>query len=320
MFNKVLVPLNDSEISPGILPYVSYLAGSLHMPVVLMLAVDPEAVESSQEVVTGDVGRHSMVSVTTGVTDEGRQFLRGFLEPLQREGIQAQGIVAVGEDPAREILQYASVHECDLIAMATRDRNLLSQAIKGSVTNEVLRSAHVPVLAVTPEKRGDSPGQPATISTILVPLDGSPFAEAVLPYVEHLSRKLSLEVVLVRVQQIQDVFPGPLGTPAAYDEGSARVYAMAEEAAEDEITRYLQKTAAGLAGKGINVRWELVRGDPAGSRIADLAREFPHNVIALASHGRSGISRWVMGSVAEDLLRATGDPVLIIPAGLVEKE
>jgi nucleotide-binding universal stress UspA family protein len=257
------------------------------------------------------------VSVATGA---GRQFLRGYLEPLKQEGIQIKGIVAVGEDPTREILQYASVKECDLIAMATRDRNLLSQAVTGSVTNEVLRSAQVPVLAVTPEKNGVSPGQRVEISTILVPLDGSSFAEAVLPYVEHLARKLSLEVVLVRVLQVRDIYPPPLSLPAPSDEGSPQIYAIAEEAAVEEITRYLQDTADRLTGEGINVRWELVRGDPVGSRIADLAKEFPHNMIALASHGRSGIARWVMGSVAEDLLRATGDPVLIIPSGISEED
>lgn len=317
MFNKVLVPLNDSETAPGILPYVSYLARSLQMPVVLMSAVDPLAVESSHQVVTSEVGGQSILSVATGA---GRQFLRGFLESLKGEGIQVKGIVAVGDNPTREILQYARVKGCDLIAMATRDRNLLSQAIMGSVTNEVLRSAQVPVLAVSPEKNGVSPGQRVELSTILVPLDGSSFAEAVLPFVEQLSRKLSLEVVLVRVLQMRDIYHLPLGAPAPSDAGSPQMYAIAEEAAVEEITRYLQDTAHRLTSKGINVRWELVRGDPAGSCIADLAQEFSHNMIALASHGRSGVSRWVMGSVAEDLLRATGDPVLIIPSGITEEE
>jgi nucleotide-binding universal stress UspA family protein len=70
---------------------------------------------------------------------------------------------------------------------------------------------------------------------------------------------------------------------------------------------------------GLKARWEIIRGDPAQD-IAGLAQRTPNTMIALASHSRSGIPRWVTGSVAEELLRASSDPVLIISSELVEGE
>jgi nucleotide-binding universal stress UspA family protein len=105
----------------------------------------------------------------------------------------------------------------------------------------------------------------------------------------------------------------------APDPGSARVQAIAEEAAEEEIVRYLEELTARLGGNGLNVRWQMIRGDTPARRVADLAQEDSDNMIALASHGRSGVARWVMGSAAEELIRATGNLVLVIPSELAEE-
>jgi nucleotide-binding universal stress UspA family protein len=92
-----------------------------------------------------------------------------------------------------------------------------------------------------------------------------------------------------------------------------------EEVAATDANQYLENVAARLGGMGLNIRWEVIRGD-AAQDIAKLAQRMPDNMIALASHSRSGVSRWVTGSVAEELLRASGDPVLIISSELAEDE
>jgi nucleotide-binding universal stress UspA family protein len=227
-------------------------------------------------------------------------------------------VVGVGDRPAEEILQLASEHGCDLIAMATHDRNLLGQAIKGSVTNEVIRASSMSVLAVTPEKAKGASGQPVAISRLLVPLDGSPFAEAVLPYVEHLAQKLSLEVLLVRVLGTSDVYPVPAGGYAPMTPATADLYTQAEAAAEEDAAQYLQRVAARLGDQGLNAQWQVLRGG-ASHRIGLLAQAKPQSMIALASHGRSGITRWVLGSVAEELLRETGEPVLVVPSAIANE-
>jgi nucleotide-binding universal stress UspA family protein len=254
------------------------------------------------------------------------RWLGDFIAQLNQQGAQAEGMVSVGNDPAEEILRRVREQSFDLIAMATHDRNLLGQALRGSATNEVVRSASAPVLVVTPEKNeipwDEMPGeQKVTITSILVPLDGSPFAEAVLPYVEYLAQRLSLEVVLVRVVQVrvtdtQLPLAGGAGEPVG--PGAVQVQAEAGPAAEEEASRYLEQVAERLASQGLRVRWELLRGVP-GASVTGLARELSNNMVALASHGRSGLARWVQGSVAEDLIRNTGDPVLVIPVELATK-
>ena len=319
MFEKVLVPLDGSEVSLGILPHVSYLAQRLDIPVVLALVVSPDDIEGSGEPTLTDRSGLPIARSAVDPLDEAKGWIHRFASQLGQKGILTETMVATGDDPAEEILRLADQQGCDFIAMATRDRNLLSQAFRGSVTNEVVRSARVPVLAIAPEKSDIAPGQQAALSRVIVPLDGSSFGEAVLPYVEDLARRLSLELVLLRILQLENVYPPLGGTPMAADPGSAQVQAMAEEVTEEEITRYLEEVTARLARKGLNARWQMIRGVTPAHRVADLAREYPDNMIALTSHGRSGVARWVLGSAAEELIRATGDPVLVIPSEVAEE-
>jgi nucleotide-binding universal stress UspA family protein len=240
---------------------------------------------------------------------------------LEQQGVsvvESKVAAAIGK-PSEGIIEYADFHSCDLITMATHDRNLLGQAVRGSVTNSVIRSSHVPVLAITPEKQASSPDQPVALSSVLVPLDGSQFAEAVLPYVENLAGRLGLEVVLVQVLGFEEVFPPAGGMAVPPGETTLKMDTTPEQVAATDANQYLENVAERLTGMGLKARWEVIRGD-AAQEVAKLAQRTPDTMIALASHSRSGISRWVTGSVAEELLRASGDPVLVISSELAEGE
>ena len=114
-----------------------------------------------------------------------------------------------------------------------------------------------------------------TMSKIVVPLDGSPLAESVLPYVEHLAGKTSLEVILARPVQVGAIY---------YSNGGV-VPVNLEQELESEAIEYLKGVAQRLRGKGLTVQWRLLRGHP-GMTIVDLARETPQNIVAVATHGR----------------------------------
>jgi nucleotide-binding universal stress UspA family protein len=83
------------------------------------------------------------------------------------------------------------------------------------------------------------------------------------------------------------------------------------EQAVADARDYLEKTAARLSGSGLSVQWRLLAGHPA-TAIVELPRKMPHDIVALATHGRSGIARLTMGSVSEAVIRGTGDPVLVV--------
>ena len=137
------------------------------------------------------------------------------------------------------------------------------------------------------------------VKKILVPLDGSPLAEAILPQVTELTTPLRAEVLLLRVA-LAHVFPGVDRT-----EEEVRVIHEAEE--------YVAALAGKLAGEGIHVRTAVRYGKAAEEILAHItANEV--DLVAMSTHGRSGLTRLVMGSVAEEVVRNAGVPVLLVRA------
>jgi len=148
---------------------------------------------------------------------------------------------------------------------------------------------------------------------ILIPLDGSHVGEAALPYVEDLVSKLSpetkVEVTLLQVlSAVQPRYIGGAIVPdVAYTEKEM------EESKEKAID-YLNKTGEPLRSKGVTVSVKVAFGD-AFEEIVKASEEFNADLIAMSTHGRSGISRWAFGSVTDKVLRRGGKiPILMIRA------
>jgi len=136
---------------------------------------------------------------------------------------------------------------------------------------------------------------------ILVPLDGSELAECVLPHVKDIAAGCGGgQVVLLRV-----VEPLPAETPPAVD--FEAVQRSGQKAAEE----YLAKIKAQLSKEGLNVEGKVITGRAADA-IADFAQREKVDLVVIATHGRTGISRWVFGSVADRLIRSSPAPVLVI--------
>jgi nucleotide-binding universal stress UspA family protein len=140
---------------------------------------------------------------------------------------------------------------------------------------------------------------------VLVPLDGSALAEAVLPYVRRLASPRGTRVILLQV-----ITPAPvvaaMETPAA-----AQIIAEAEERDRVEAQTYLDRMRGRLAADGLDVTPILMTGDPA-TIIHQLAREHEVELIAMTTHGRTGIGRLVFGSVAEQVIRSAPVPVFLV--------
>ncbi len=137
---------------------------------------------------------------------------------------------------------------------------------------------------------------------VVIPLDGSPVAEAILPFILEIAGPLDLEVVLVRVLT-------PM--PPQVVEGSRHVVVEDPEARRLDAEEYLAPMAAELAAKGVRVRTEVRRGEPA-AEIVTAAREAAADLIAMTTHGRSGLGRLLFGSVAESVLRRAEIPVFLM--------
>ncbi len=137
---------------------------------------------------------------------------------------------------------------------------------------------------------------------ILVPLDGSPLAEAVLPHVQALAKSEGAEIVLLRVA----VTPDP--NFFHRDEGEGR---QITDAIEKEALDYMKTEVTKLQNEGVKVT-AITRDGTIPNTILEVAEETHADVIAMSTHGRVGIQRWLMGSVADNVVHASHIPVMLV--------
>lgn len=306
--HPILVPLDGTDVASGILPYVSQFAKRANVPLVLLTAVDANAIDypvSAMSAVPPSAGG-PMVIYRSQFEESSRVHAQDSLHRvaarLKGDGIETKSIATIG-DPAEEILRASEEEGCGLIAMSTHGRNPIGRSILGSVTDKVIHASNIPVLTVTPERAKKYQEEGAPLTTIVVPLDGSELAQRALPYVEQLARILSMEVLLARV--VRTEYPTYTHTDLGF-----RVPEFKEEVNREAI-EYLEQVAQHLRDKGLTVRSQLLTGSAART-LLNLAHETSQNLIAMTTHGRTGLSRWMMGSVASTLVRRSGAPVLVI--------
>jgi nucleotide-binding universal stress UspA family protein len=138
----------------------------------------------------------------------------------------------------------------------------------------------------------------------VIPLDGSPVAETILPFILEIAGPLDIEVVLLRV--LQPVPPMVL-------EGSRHIVVEDEETRRVDALEYLAPLAIDLRSKAVRVETRVHHGTPA-TEIVNAAREVRADLIAMTTHGRSGLRRLMFGSVAEAVLRHSDIPVFLLRA------
>lgn len=315
MFTKALVPLDGTEVSEGIIPFITQFARGLEMGVVLATAVEFGPLRSGAlgrlagglvQPLSGDSPEGDSPSVPGELRERTHRDVKSRLDDLA-DRIALEGIAAessVGFGPASDtIIRMAQESDCDLIAMSTRGRGTLGSGLLGSVTYKVMHESPMPVLAITPERARRRWDADYGISRVIVPLDGSELAESVLPYAATLSRGMDMSVTLVQVLPSDDF----------YTDGYTviEVQPGAGDQLRADARRYMEGIARQMRDEGLSVAVQTVQGKPS-SEIAEMARSTDHSMIALATHGRSGVRRLLMGSVTEAVVRESGDPVLVV--------
>lgn len=218
--------------------------------------------------------------------------------------IAARGEVVVSVSPSEGILDYARKNKIDLIFLVTR--RCLEP---GSVSDTILRTSHIPVLLV----RADSSARVSKRSnmTIIVPLDGSRLAESILPHVEAIAKSRgsgTIDVILVSVCEAP-----PINSDYPEDMAVSWDDHVEQEVAQCQIgsKQYLSGIERRLIQSGIKVKQQTLVGRVA-DEIVDLAAKIPSSLIAMSTHGRSGVGRRVYGSVAEKVLIGASSPILLI--------
>jgi nucleotide-binding universal stress UspA family protein len=143
---------------------------------------------------------------------------------------------------------------------------------------------------------------------ILVPLDGSPLAAAALLPAQEVATRFDARVTLARVVSPPHIMSHASG--AAY----ASLLTGLREIAREEAELYLKEEAEKLVREGLRVESTVVDGEPVADVILETAVKLAVDLIVMSTHGRSGVSRWVFGSVADRVLRSATMPILLVRA------
>ena len=287
MYKKILIPLDGSKLAEGVLPYARLLAVPLQLPVDLLYVNDPDTVAPAAYSISGSDYLKQVAASFSGVAVNGR----------------------VGNGRAAEVIvDSASQDRGILITIATHGRSGAQRWLMGSVAQKVLHASMNPLLLIRPSE-ATALNPDVRLTSVILPLDGSHLAEKILPHVVYLANRLKLEVVLIRTYELPTTSYFMATGVSPPDTGELG------EKIKGEVTEYLQRKAEELRAEGIEkVSFMAVAGKGA-EEIIDLAKRTQNSLIAMSSHGRSGIGRWVLGSVTDRVVCYCGDPVLVIRAG-----
>jgi nucleotide-binding universal stress UspA family protein len=301
MHSKILVALDGSKTAEAVLPRALYLASRLKIPLELVRVADTGefAANGSPEIA------RLLEKMTADELRRGQDYLRAMAERL--DGVEV-GFDVVKGRPAEVIIEKGAVDSAAVIAMATHGRSGVDRFLMGSVAEKVLRGSANPLLLVRVGKEANN-AAPDGFRTIIVALDGSELAERILPTVADLAKKLEAEILLFRAYHVPySVYTGDEAFYAVnFEEMTASVCAEAKD--------YIEKKAAELRSSGLAKVTCLAKEGLAGDEIIALGNRIPNGLIAMCSHGRSGVKRWVLGSVTETVVRHANDPVLVVRAG-----
>jgi nucleotide-binding universal stress UspA family protein len=286
MYQTIMVPLDGSPLAERALPFAKTLATASHGRILLFRAV---------------------TLPTFGLTDPAIYQARAMYEAESYLADIAQRIapappietIVVTGDAAPMIFEEIREHAVDLVVMSTHGRSGVGRWIYGSVADEIMRQANVPVLLVPASIAITWPTDRAP--RILVPLDGSLMAEEALETTRVMAKTLGAELQLLEVKV-------PLtytyADPAAY-----MIYEVQEQ--EFDAQHYLETIAARLRADGLAVTTFQAIG-PAATMIASTAVEQGSDLIAMSTHASGGVTRLLMGSVATGVIQHSSVPVMIV--------
>jgi len=300
MYKRILVPLDGSELAERVIPYAVSIANAMSSQVSLLRIFDsvPEQWADPTH------GRY-LDQLTSSFRNEAVNYLERIATPLRREGITVTCSAHEG-NPSELIINESSQEADTLIAMSTHGRSGINRWVMGSVTDKVLHGVNEPLLIV----RSQEGSPPASIkaNNIILPLDGSALSEQVLPHAVSLAKALGASVTLLRSTDIS--YYTQMG-----EDYPASMYEDLIQEATVEAEEYLKRISEQLSNEGVGESQSYVRQGEAASTILDLAGDSPSTLVAMCTHGRSGVGRMVLGSVTDRVVRHSNRPVLVIRAG-----
>ncbi len=285
MFNRILVPLDGSKLAEQVFPPVMELARAFGSQIVIVGVCDPEDKEEERacQLYTDNQAKQLEIS-------------------FAGSSATSKTAVLVGK-PAEQVIRYAQANDIDLVVMTSHGRSGIMPWLGGTVL-KTLRKAAVPLIVV----RAKEPVEEVRLfDRIVIPLDGSSSSAVVLPYIVEVAKKLPCDILPIRVTE-----PGRhVRTIGGLD------YIRFDERDVNSTnviaSQYLDEVCAELTGTEAKVSCEVRVGD-AAHEILKFADEKKCTLLAMSSHGRSGLEEWAMGSVSSKVMDLSKQSVLLVPS------
>ena len=302
MYKTIIVPLDGSPFAERALPTAVAIAKCSSAQLVLLRVHESYAYESTDYGLLGETSRRDQEEYLTLIA---RRMEDSHGLTPQRAALDGAIAPAIGD--------YALGMESPLIVLSTHGRTGFSRLWLGSVADAMMRHAPVPLLMLRHRKPADPLGElaPHPFANILVPLDGSAFAEVALPHAESLAVTFGARLTLVRVVA-PAAAPAPFATaPSVALPADQERFNIRLEDAEEYVgavrRRVLVEEPAIIADADVCV------SEKPATAILDAVRRHGADTVVLATHGR-GLSRMVIASVADKVLRGGPDAVLVLRA------
>ncbi|MFC1846249.1 universal stress protein [Chloroflexota bacterium] len=291
MYKRILVPLDGSGEGKSVLPYIRDLA---------------QRFNSSVYVIGVGIG-----SKQRRVNYLLKEYIDEISNELCAENIDTKPVMIYGV-PADEIIACAEKNDIDLITMATHGRGGITRWWIGSVAERVICESTTPVLLVRSKRIEETEAiKKAPIKNIIAPLDGSDIGESALSNAETIALKTGASIHLLHIIT-------PLGGLELNLFGPDLKGIV--KAINDSADNYLNGLVEDLNNKGISTKCIVMEGDPADI-IVEEAKKHQDSLIAMSTHGRSGIARWILGSVADKVLHEATVPIWLVrsPKMIIDK-
>jgi len=298
MFERIMLPLDGSELAEIAIPYAKELAGSLGSEIVLYHVYGHE--HKHQE--------HMHQTYLDRLVDSIKQNVNKG-EAQDRE-IKVTTEVEAGE-PAENICNIVAKKKVDLIIMtAVSVSGHKIGKMLGSVTDHLCRTVPIPVLIIRPQDMTRIESKKQLINRLFLPQDGSEPGELALPVGKELAARLKVPITLFQMANMLRIYD--YGVGMGY--GGFVDYGKFDDSEKIRVNEEILELENKLKQTGLDVTHSVTSGVDAASEIMKASKESGADLIVMSTHGRSGIDRWALGSVTERVLRYGEMPLLLVNA------
>lgn len=308
MYTRILTPLDGSDVSEQVLPYTRAFASRLSLPLTLLTAIEPDHPSIGQSL-NPELHSHETEAHRAGHAET---YLSSVAASMQGAGIRSEFVVPRGE-PASAIVEDAARDPGTLVAMSSHGRSGFARWWMGSVADKVLHMADNPLLIIRSSSHPSAEPEVAP-ERLIVSLDGSELAEEVLPHVAFIGSRMGIPVDLVHVTLSEAEYYQSMSMGRRVLPPRLPSFQAFSQNAEIAAREYVDDVKRRLQQQGVATVEEKLMQGSAADCIVDMATANPHSLVAMTTHGRSGVGRMILGSVAERVVRHSGGPVLLVRA------